>query len=148
MDGKPLPNQLVYADYIKSAQSHTHGDQSHEHDGEIHSHGHDVPAEDAHTHTNGQQHRTNAQGLVTVILAEDGSYYLRTIYMVSVTDSDELTHQSKWATLTFEVSHKHDSTTHTHDEHEHEDGIPSWIFIGGSLIIIGLLFLFFREKNS
>jgi heme/copper-type cytochrome/quinol oxidase subunit 3 len=60
-----------------------------------------------------------------------------------------LTHQSKWATLTFEISHKHDSSTHTHnDEHHHEEeGIPMWIFIVGSLVVIGLLFVVFRKKS-
>ena len=67
--------------------------------------------------------------------------------MVSVTDSDELTHRSKWATLTFEVTHKHGESTHTHDDHSHEGGIPTWVFIIGSVLVIGLLFLVFRRKN-
>ncbi|WP_211211942.1 DUF4198 domain-containing protein [Flexithrix dorotheae] len=157
-DGKPLPNQLVFADYIKSAHAHTHNDHSHkhEHGGEAHSHEHPHDDEEhdhthepqeAHTHTSGQQLRTNAQGMVMVDLPEDGIYYLRTIHMINVTDSDELTHQSKWATLTFEITHKHDSSTHTHEEHHHEDGIPTWGFILGSLLIIGVLFLVFRKKN-
>ncbi|PHN06985.1 DUF4198 domain-containing protein [Flavilitoribacter nigricans] len=215
LDGKPLPNQLVYADYIKSANAHTHSDpgQEHEHDGEAHSHetaqsdgehehdgethshetaqstgehehdgethSHDHPHDDdahehdgeahshdhpddgdahehapeaqageAHTHTSGQQLRTNDQGIVAVELPGDGIYYLRTIHMVNVMDSDELTHQSKWATLTFEVTHNHDSSTHTHEEHEHEAGIPTWVFILGSLLTIGLLFFVFSKKNS
>lgn len=159
LNGKPLPNQLVYADFIKSAQGHTHSDQSHEHqhggekhshdnahaDGE-HSHSHSSEEEEAHTHTNGQQLRTNDQGLVQVDLLEDGIYYLRAIHMTNATDSDELTHRSKWATMTFEVSHKHDASTHTH-EHEDEAGIPTWVFILGSLLVIGLLFFVFRNQN-
>ena len=125
-NGKPLPNQLVYADYIKSDHTHKHSDHDHKHenDGE------------SHSHTSGQQLRTNNQGVVEVKLPEDGIYYLRTIHMINVTESDELTHQSKWATLTFEVSHKH--------------GIPSWgiIVVSSLLIICGLLFLIFRKKNS
>lgn len=203
LDGKPLANQLVYADYIKSANAHTHSAPSHEHeaggeahthddgdhehpheppaeeththdhahdggdhdhpheasaeeahthdhphDDEDHDHPHEPQAEEAHTHTSGQQLRTNAQGIVAVDLPEDGIYYLRTIHMVDVTDSDELTHRSKWATLSFEVSHRHDSTTHTHEEHEHEAGIPTWVFILGSLLIIGVLFFVFSKKNS
>ena len=156
LDGKPLPNQLVYADYIKSADRHTHGDHTHEHDEKKHSHEHShdedknhhhddkSKPEEGHTHTSGQQLRTNDQGIVTVNLPEDGIYYLRTIHMTRVTDSDKLTHRSKWATLTFEVSHKHDASTHTHD---HEDGIPTWVFVLGSLVIIGLLFFVFRKKN-
>ncbi len=177
LEGKPLPNQLVYADYIKSAHTHsdhTHehtgkehshehqhedGSHSHDHDGKEHSHKHthedgthhhhdDKPkAEAGHTHTSGQQLRTNDQGIVTVNLPEEGIYYLRTIHMVNVTDNKELTHQSKWATLTFEVTHKHEASTHTHDDHDHEDGMPTWIFIVGSLLVIGLLFLIFRKKS-
>jgi len=244
LDGKPLTNQLVYADYIKSdhthsdhdhadgkkhshdhdhadgknhshehshkdsdhdhadgkkhsheheekkhshghthangkkhSHGHTHADekkQSHDHDhadGKKHSHNHThtngkkhshehanadgeqkssqkPQTEEAHTHTSGQQLRTNDQGIVTVNLPEEGIYYLRTIHLTRVADSDALTHRSKWATLTFEVSHKHDASTHTHDhEHEHEGGIPTWVFVLGSLAIIGVLFLVFRKKN-
>ncbi|MEM6318043.1 MAG: DUF4198 domain-containing protein [Bacteroidota bacterium] len=144
LDGKPLTNQLVYADYIPSTSTHDHnGTHSHSHaqnnnDGHSHS-------EDGHTHTSGQKLRTNDKGMVNVNLPEDGIYYLRTIHMVTVTDSNELTHRSKWATLTFEVSHQHDETTHTHDKDE--DGIPTWGFIVGSLLLIGLLFLIFRKKD-
>ncbi len=124
LDGKPLPNQLVYADYIKSAHAHKQSDHDHtpEHDGE------------AHTHTSGQQLRTNDQGIVAVNLPEEGIYYLRTIHMGNVTDSDELTHRSKWTTLTFEVSRNYN--------------IPTWIFLVSSLLIIGLVFLVFRKQNS
>ena len=227
LDGKPLPNQLVYADYLKSTEAHTHNGQTHKHDETTHSHDsthkththkhdetthshdsthkththkhdetthshnsthkththkhdetthshnsthkththkhdetthshnsttddneHKSQSEKEHTHSNGQQLRTNDQGIVLVNLPEDGIYYLRTIHMVNVTDSDELTHQSKWATLTFEVTHKHETSTHSHDDHASEGDIPTWIFILGSLLIIGLLFLVFRKKNS
>lgn len=145
-DGKPLSQQLVYADYIQSAHAHTHSDHDHEHDGENHSHTnaeHDHKHE-SHTHTGGQQLRTNDQGKVLVDLPEDGIYYLRTIHMTKVSDNDSLTHHSKWATLTFEVSHKHGPNTHMHD---HEEGIPTWVFVLGSLLIIGLLFFVFRKKD-
>ena len=148
LEGQPLSNQLVYADYTQSPHAHTHSDHSHasDHshtDGE-HKHSHKSQIAETHTHTSGQQLRTNDQGIVKVNLPEDGIYYLRTIHMTKATDSDELTHRSKWATLTFEVSHKHASNTHTHD---HEDGFPTWIFVLGSLLVIGLLFLFFRKKS-
>ncbi|MEM9833509.1 MAG: DUF4198 domain-containing protein [Bacteroidota bacterium] len=155
LNGEPLSNQLVYADYLSTGHSHSHGDHSHEHDGETHSHDHTHDDGDhehapesgeAHTHTSGQQLRTNNQGIAAVDLPEDGIYYLRTIHMVSVTDSDELTHRSKWATLTFEVTHQHGSGTHTHD-HDHEEGIPTWVFILGSVLIIGVLFFVFRKSN-
>ena len=124
LDGRPLANQLVFADHIHGNHAHAHYDDKHKHDGE------------AHTHTSGQQLRTNDQGIVTVDLPQDGIYYLRTIYMVNVTDNDELTHRSKWATLTFEVSHKH------------EDSTPIWGILAASLLITGLLFLAFRMKSS
>ena len=41
LDGKPLSNQLVYADYVKSAKDHTHDDHTHEHEGTTHSHKHE-----------------------------------------------------------------------------------------------------------
>ncbi len=118
LEGKPLSNQLVYADYINSIHAHIHDDHEHEHEHE----------EDNHTHTSGQKLRTNEQGMVMVNLPEDGVYYLRTIHMINITDSDELTHQSKWATLTFEVTHKH------------EHSIPMWAFVLGGLLAIGILF--------
>ncbi|MCB0669674.1 MAG: DUF4198 domain-containing protein, partial [Saprospiraceae bacterium] len=110
MDRKPLSNQLVYADYIQSAHGHTHNDHSHEHDGKNHSHdeahtdddhahSHSSQTGEVHTHTSGQELRTDDQGMITVDLPEDGIYYLRTIHMTRVNDSDELTHRSKWATL-------------------------------------------------
>lgn len=135
LDSQPLSNQIVYADYIQNTITHTH-------DGTTHTHGN--AAED-HTHTSGQQLRTNDQGVVVVDLPEEGIYYLRTIHMVNVTDSEELTHRSKWATLTFEVTHEHGKDTHTHG---HEEGIPTWGFVAGSLLIIGLLFFVFRKKDT
>lgn len=137
LDGEPLSNQLVYANYIESGHGHTHDDGDHLHD-------HAPDSEVGHTHTSGQQLRTNDQGIVSVDLSAEGIYYLRTIHMVTVSDSDALTHRSKWATLTFEVTHEHSSSTHTHDDHE--DGLPTWVFIVGSLLVVGVLFLVFRKK--
>lgn len=133
LEGKPLQNQLVYADHISTAHSHSH-----------HEHGHDHKHENDHTHTNGQQLRTNSEGVITVNLSGDGIYYLRTIYMEKLSDNDTLTHQSKWSTLSFEVTHQHGVATHTH---EHEEGIPTWIFVVSSFVIIGILFMFFRKKD-
>jgi uncharacterized GH25 family protein len=196
LDGKPLANQLVFADAVKGAHAHSHdenthkhshedkthshehshddGDHDHKHNsgsseahshehkhkGEVHSHkhahdtnehehSHNAEEEKPHSHTSGQQLRTNDKGIVTVDLPEDGIYYLRTIHMTRVADSDELTHRSKWATLTFEVGHAHNADTHTHNhDHDHEDGIPIWMFILGSVAFIGLLFFIFRKKDS
>jgi len=138
LDGKPLPNQLVYADYIKSPHAHTHND---------HTHTHQATPGETHTHTSGQKLRTDEQGMVLVTLPEDGIYYLRTIHLVALPDSDTLTHQSKWATLTFEVSHQHDASTHTHGDQEEQSGIPTWGLIVGSLLILGLLVLVFRKNT-
>jgi len=129
---------------------HKHGKESHDHDNKNHKHKH---GKDKHTHTSGDDHthdsaqviRTNEEGLFVVDLPEDGIYYLRTIHMVPVNDGEEITHESKWATLTFEVTHDHNSDSHTHD-HDEEEGIPIWIFIVGSLLAIGVLFLVFRKK--
>jgi uncharacterized GH25 family protein len=150
LDGKPLADQLVYADY-KPTGAHTHNDASHDHDSDDGSkaHTHDDLADENHTHDSGQKMTTNANGEVSVQLQNDGIYYLRTIHMVEVDDESELTHRSKWATLSFEVSHKHGTDTHTHDEedHDHDSGFPIWMFIVGSIVIIGILFLIFRKSK-
>lgn len=160
LEGKPLTNQLVYADYLERHHDHHHGDDHHHdrshdhhhhdhgHDDSSHGHTHDAKESELHTHTSGQQLRTDDQGMVSIKLPADGIYYVRTIYMTPVSDHEELTHQSKWATLTFEVRHQHGAHTHTHDHHEEERGLSTWIFIVGSILIVGLLFLFFRKKKS
>lgn len=206
LDGKPLPNQLVYADYLKTNyfedehnhdhdehdhanheghnhDEHDHADHDHDHEGhahEGHNHDHDAHHHEGedhnhdHSHSKGQQLRTNDEGVVKVDLPEDGIYYLRTIHMTNVTDNAELSHESKWATLTFEVihnleehahgpncnhdhDHDHDHEGHDHyheghdhdhhHDHEHEDGLPLWVFVLGSIAIIGVLFLVFRKKD-
>ena len=159
LEGKPVSNQLVYADHLHNHdKSHEHGHShshdggehahDHKHDDGSHGHSHDTRKEDTHTHTSGQQLSTNDNGIVVVDLPEDGTYYLRTIYMTKVTDNDSLTHRSKWATLTFGVTHKHGADTHTHDgdhDHDHGHNYWTWIFVVGSLVIIGILFLLFRK---
>ena len=147
LEGNPLPDQLVFVDFLKETHTHSHNGEGeeHEHADGGHNHSHQSQEGETHTHTNGQQVRTDANGMFTVNLPEDGIYYLRTIYMTRVTDSEELTHRSKWATLTFEVSHQHGPDTHTHD---HDEGhIPTWVFVLGSLLIIGALFFVFRKKS-
>jgi len=140
LDGVPLPNQLVYADHIQNGHDHSHDTHGHAH----------TKKEESHSHTQGQQLRTNDNGVVEVKLPAEGIYYLRTIYMTRVTDDEELTHRSKWATLTFEVSHEHGPDTHTHNhdhDHHHDHSLPTWVFVLGSILIIGLLFVIFRKKN-
>ncbi|PRP65759.1 DUF4198 domain-containing protein [Nonlabens agnitus] len=228
-DGKPLSNQLVYADYKPSMNGHTHDDQeemhshdggephshgtnehenemsteehehphqhgnqehshgdtqndhdnkegsieNHEHththdDGKKHSHDHEHDADNdtshehkhedegakgivdnevPHTHTTGQELRTNQKGEVTVQLEADGVWYLRTIHLVN-SEEEGLTHESNWATLTFEVAHGHDNQVgHGHDHDDSSDEIPTWVFIAGSIIVIGGLFIFFNKKK-
>lgn len=163
MDGKPLANQLVYADHIHTDYSLNSNEHSHDHD-HSHEHGHDHSDNghdhdhddhngdhnhDDHSHTKVNELRTNDNGIVTVNLGHDGIYYIRTIHMVEVENNDELTHESKWATLTFEVTHKHGQDSHDHDHHDHEDddGIPTWVFILGSILAIVVLFFIFRKKE-
>lgn len=135
-----------------------HG-HSHENDAE-HGHDHGTKAADTdHQHTKGSQLRTNSNGIIYVNLEADGIWYLRTIHLVK-SEEPELTHESNWATLTFEVTHGHGEETHSHggDAHSHggethshadenEEGIPSYVFWIGSLILIGGLFFWFNRKN-
>ncbi|WP_299012370.1 DUF4198 domain-containing protein [uncultured Polaribacter sp.] len=151
-NGVPLANQLVYADYRaskhghhhNSTEEHSHGEKTHSHKkDEKHSH-EDNNAADDHTHTTGQELRTDSNGIATVNLTNDGIWYLRTIHLVN-SEEKGLTHESNWATLTFEVTHHHRSEEH--HNHAKEDGLPMYIFIVGSIIFVAILFFFFnREK--
>ncbi len=151
-DGKPLANQLVYADYKPAAHGHSHDAGSdHSHDGE-HSHdggephNHDEQGEN-HTHTAAQKLTTDNDGVVELKLTHDGIWYLRTIHMME-RNEDGLTHESNWSTLTFEVSHAHDDA-HDHDhDHEHEDGLPDWIFWVASVAVLFGLYFFFRSRKT
>lgn len=211
-DGKPLANQLVYANFRPSLNQHSHStEQMHSHDGDqphshgdendehahnakesTHGHSHDAQAQhshddsqnhshaeidehdkthshdtqkNAHTHsqndtvhrhddteetkdnehehTDGQLLRTDNDGLVNVKLSADGIWYLRTIHLVP-TKEEGLTHESNWATLTFEIQHAHDTKDHSH---ELETEIPSYVYwIVSGLLIVGLFF-WFKRKN-
>lgn len=175
LDGEPLANQLVYANHIHAevnshdhhdhdhgdSHEHDHADTEHKHDDEDdhnhekddhdqskdENHKHDHDSKDEHTHTGGDELRTDDQGMITVNLPHDGIYYIRAIHMTEVTDNKELTHESKWATLTFQVTHAHDHD-HSHDNDHEEEGIPMWIFVVGSIIAIVVLFFVFRKKNA
>ena len=119
---------------------HTHGtDQKHSHNSEV------TTEEVPHQHTTGSQLRTNDQGTISVPLTADGIWYLRTINLVK-SEAEGLTHESNWATLTFEVVHGHGEETHTHDETD-EAGIPSYVFWIGSIALLGGLFFFFNRKK-
>lgn len=186
--GKPLANQLVYADFKVPVNDHSHNTKNenghshetetpknHSHEAESekshnqeseHGHSHDGKAENTHTHeagtpnehthdekadssadhshTYGQQLRTDADGLASVKLTADGIWYLQTIHLIH-TEEEGFTHESNWTTLTFEVTHGHGADTHTH-EHE-EEGIPSYVYWIASLFLVGLLFLWFNKKK-
>ncbi len=139
---KPLPNQLVYVGY--EAAEHTHGDgAAHSHDGTTHSH----DAESDHQHDELMQLRTDEKGLLNVPISTAGVWYLRTIHLVE-SEEEGLTHESNWATLTFAVgeghSHEHE---HDEDEHSHEEGVPTYVFVLGSLLLVVVLFFWFRRKK-
>lgn len=141
---KPLADQLVY---VGAPSGHVHGETTHSH-GEEGEHTHQAEAmEESHTHDTSLQLRTDAEGIVKVNLTSEGAWYLRTIYM---TRSEEpgLTHESNWATLTFAVgeghSHSHGGEAHSHSE---EGGIPSWVYWIGSLLLLAVLFFWFKRKG-
>jgi hypothetical protein len=169
--GKPLANQVVTVD--SDNKEHSHGDD-HDHADEA-GHSHDEAAKD-HYHHGDNLVRTDANGELTIPLANDGIWFLRTIHLVE-SDASGLTHESNWATLTFEVGHSHSddahaaaANTHSHDggeahshddeaahshgdaegEHMHDEegGIPSYVFWVGSLFVIGGLFFFFSRKEA
>lgn len=134
----------------KGNQEHSHGLTDHSHETEA-THTHDSEDGDtSHTHTMGQELRTNDQGVVSVILTNDGFWYLRTIHLVT-TEIEGLTHESNWATLTFEVTHSHgDAHSHEHSEatHQHDDELPSYLFWIGSFVILGVLFFLFNKQKK
>lgn len=138
-NGKPLSNQLVYVN--SNNDSHTHD------------HAHDHETSD-HTHEAAQQVRTDGNGAFKVNLSNEGIWYLRTIYLVE-SEEEGLTHESNWATLTFEVAngdHSHGEGSHSHShenghDHEHSAGIPSYVYwLGSAVLVIGLFFWFSRSK--
>lgn len=137
----------------KADHSHSHDENTehgHSHDDkaeENHSHDSDDNAAADHTHTSGQQLRTDSAGIAIAALTSDGIWYLQTIHLVN-TEEEGFTHESNWTTLTFEVTHGHGEDTHTHDDdHEHEDGIPSYVYWIGSFLLVGILFFWFNRKK-
>lgn len=112
-NGQPLADHLVY---VGSEHSHG-GDHSHD------------DTDDDHQHTDATQLLTDNQGIVTMDITDEGIWYLRTIHMI-LSQEEGLTHESNWATLTFEIGHGHSHA----DGHSH--GLPSWAYY---FIIVGLL---------
>ncbi|MEK6481765.1 DUF4198 domain-containing protein [Catalinimonas sp. 4WD22] len=137
--GEPLANQLVYADYRTSEHGHSH---PHSHGSES-DHTHEGHETSDHQHTYGTQLRTDDNGNLKLPLSADGIWYLRTIHLVH-SEEPGFTHESNWATLSFEVTHEHGENTHTHDQ---ESGIPTYVYWIGSLLLIGGMFFWFNRKK-
>ena len=133
------------------AKEHSHDGKaphSHDHEDKASNHNHEAKEKvESHQHTSGQKLRTDANGIVTAALTADGIWYLQTIHLVN-TEEEGFTHESNWTTLTFEVTHGHGEDTHIHDDdHEHEDGIPSYVYWIGSILLVGILFFWFNRKK-
>lgn len=153
--GEPLADQLVYvgldADGSESTSDHSHAD------GGEHEHEHTDSSADDHTHTGGTQLRTDAEGIAKVFLPAKGIWYLRTIHMVP-SEEASLTHESNWATLSFEIGEGH---SHTHSDSgetvatesgDSEDmpgnGRTSFIYgVLTALAILGIGYFVVRQRN-
>ena len=134
-----------HGDTAEHSHAHEHEGKTHEHQHNTHKHAHNSSENEPHTHTKGQKLRTDNEGNVTLNLTDDGLWYLRTIYMQNRSE-EGLTHESNWATLTFEVKHTHkENSEHSHT---HEEGIPTYVFVIGSVLIILLLFFLFNRKKK
>jgi hypothetical protein len=130
------------------SDGHEHNEHGHEHGNEA-EHEHDGEAEEGHHHDSAAQYITDARGEMSFKVSADGIWNLRTIHIVN-SEEPGLTHESNWATLTFEVDHGQE---HTHAEedhdHAHEDnsGIPGYAYWGGSLLLMAGLFFWFNRKD-
>ena len=153
LNGEPLGNQLVYIG--TKTKDHSHDGQGHFHGGDAeHSHSHDHSDESSDDHSHGMKlFRTDANGVLRVNIDHEGIWYLRTIHLVE-SDEGGLTHESNWATLTFEIgeghSHEH---AHAEDEGEHthghdEGGIPEYVWWLGSFLLVIILFFIFNRQSK
>jgi len=116
--GEPLSGQLVYANSVAGEHGHSHTHSSTDSSAHEHSHMH-----------SDRSLRTDKQGILTLQAPSDGIWYLRTIHLVP-SPSDSLTHESNWATVTFEIGHRH--------EHGHA-GVPwYWYAAGGLVVLLGV----------
>ena len=140
--GQPLADQLIYVG--NTMPGHRHEGASHNHDNEEEHHHHDAT-----------QLRTNEEGVVTMEIDHEGHWYLRTILM-KLSEEKGFTHESNWATLTFEVQgegehaehghHHEDGTYHTHT-HEGVGGLTKYLYVLGGMIFLFGLFMMFRKKK-
>lgn len=79
-DGEPVAEQLVYASHV--------GFHAHAESGD---------------HAEAVRTRTGDDGVASIELSTAGIWYVRLIHMVESTDGEH-THESNWATLTFEIA--------------------------------------------
>lgn len=129
--GEPLANQLVY---VGSDAAHDH---SHDHD---HADGAD------HDHSHGTtQLRTDANGQLKMKVTEAGEWYLRTINLV-LSEEEGLTHESNWATLTFEVQEEMEQSIEEVAVEKPTSGLPTYVYLIGGLVMFLLLFLIARKR--
>lgn len=138
--GKPLVNQLVYVGSPKMSHEQAHAEGV--------AHDHSTDAEEDHHHDLTQL-RTDKDGILTVNINQKGIWYLRTIYLVESQEAG-LTHESNWATLSFEIGDGYHHEVVEEDHHHHEEeaslGIPSYVYWGSSLVLFLALFLWFNRK--
>lgn len=111
LDGKPLKNQLVSIGNTNSnaatTNEHTHANGK--------KHTHTKTKESDHTHYDVIEMRTDNNGDVAISLNSSGVWFLKTIYMEKSSEPG-ITHESKWANLTFQVGTGHNHNTgHDHD---------------------------------
>jgi ABC-type nickel/cobalt efflux system permease component RcnA len=107
--------------------------------GQLHTHDHEHAEEAAHHHHHEDaQLRTDQDGKLRIKLAEEGIWYLRTIFMIQAFE-DGLTHESNWATLTFAVGH---------GPHGHTHGLnPNYLYGFLGLLLVAVLFFWFRGRQ-
>ncbi len=127
----PLANQLVYLGHKAVATEHTHDGTTHTHESEA-----------SHEHNDLKQLRTDEQGVVAFAFDKEGVWFLRTIHMASLENS-EYTHESNWATLTFASGTE---PAHEHEEEIHQE-IPTYYFILGSILLIAIMFFYYRSRG-
>lgn len=129
-DGEPLANQLVYAGFSEGTHSHDHGSGP--------DHDHDEQSEGEHRHDEGQL-TTDDNGIVNLDIDHEGKWFIRTIHM-AFSKEEGLTHESNWATLTFEAH------GHTHEETSTRSIFQPWLWAIGVAVVLALFFLLRRRK--
>lgn len=155
LHGKPLANQLVYFGTGQSEPSNADSEHGHSHE-HLNEHEH------VHTNTENAEHlkispdtiktdhkldhvdglRTDEKGIVNIHLKEKGIYYVKTIYINTISRPG-LTHESLWSSITFEIGDGH---SHSHDHHQ---SIPLFVYVLSSIVlIVGLYFWFNKKKDE